>query len=104
MNDFQKAILDQKPVLVDFYADWCGPCRALAPELEKLKASMGDDVRILKVDVDKNPDVSAQFGVRSIPTMILFREGEILWRNTGALPAPQIETALNGALAAASNT
>ena len=104
MNDFQKAILDQKPVLVDFYADWCGPCRALAPELEKLKASMGDDVRILKVDVDKNPDVSAQFGVRSIPTMILFREGEILWRNTGAMPAPQIETALNGALATASNS
>lgn len=104
MNDFQKAILDQKPVLVDFYADWCGPCRALAPELEKLKAKLGDEVRILKVDVDKNPDVSAQFGVRSIPTMILFREGEVLWRNTGAMPAPQIETALNGALAAASDS
>ncbi|MBX2840725.1 MAG: thioredoxin [Flammeovirgaceae bacterium] len=75
------------PVLVDFYADWCGPCKMMAPVLKEVAGKMEDKLKIIKVDVDKNPAVSQQYKIKGIPTMILFHKGKILWRESGAKPA-----------------
>ncbi|WP_020526755.1 thioredoxin [Flexithrix dorotheae] len=75
------------PVLVDFYADWCGPCKMMAPVLQEVAGKMDDKLKIIKVDVDKNPAVSQQYQIKGIPTMILFHKGKILWRESGAMPA-----------------
>lgn len=83
MNDFDKIIAGEKPTLVDFYATWCGPCKMQSPILEQLKQKVADDATILKVDVDANPDLAARYQVRSIPTLIVFKNGEALWRAYG---------------------
>ncbi len=82
--NFQKLIQSSKPVLVDFYADWCGPCKAFAPVLQQLKQEVGDQVRIIKINVDNNPQIAGQYQVRSIPTVMIFQEGELRWRAAGA--------------------
>ena len=82
------------PVLVDFYATWCGPCKTMAPILEQVAAQHGGKVRIIKIDVDRNAAVAQQFRVQSIPTLILFRRGQPVWRQAGVVPAAQITQAL----------
>lgn len=83
MSDFNQIIQENKPTLVDFFATWCGPCRAQAPILEAVKNKMGEKVNILKVDVDQNEALARQFRVSSIPTLILFRNGTAVWRGVG---------------------
>lgn len=91
MNRFQEVIQGEQPVLVDFFAEWCGPCRVMAPELKKLVDRMGDRVRVIKVDVDRNPEAAAHYGIQGVPTLILFRQGRQLWRQSGAMTAGQLE-------------
>jgi len=83
MSDFNEIIKSEKPTLVDFYATWCGPCKMMGPILESVAKEVGDDAKILKVDIDKNMDAAREYGVRSVPTLILFKEGEIVWRQAG---------------------
>lgn len=90
MSKFNELINTGKPVLIDFFADWCGPCKMLAPVLKEVKAELGDKVSILKVDVDKNQPLAAQFDVRGVPTMLLFKNGKQLWRQSGVVPKDEI--------------
>ena len=91
---FSELIQSEKPVLVDFYADWCGPCRMMKPILEDLKKQMGDDVAIYKIDVDRNQALAGELDVRSIPTLMIFKEGKTLWRKTGVASATEIKGVL----------
>ncbi|MCB0525119.1 MAG: thioredoxin [Saprospiraceae bacterium] len=90
---FNELINSDKPVLVDFYADWCAPCRAMKPILEELKSNLGDSVSIFKIDVDKNQAVSDKFDVRSIPTLIFFKNGKPMWRKSGIASATELKNA-----------
>ncbi len=90
MSNFQQLITQEKPVLVDFFAEWCGPCKMLAPVLKEVKDEMGDSVSIIKIDVDKNRALASQYQVQGVPTMILFRNGKQVWRQSGALPKQEI--------------
>ncbi len=85
MGKFSDIVKSDTPTLVDFFATWCGPCQAMSPVLDKLKAEMGSQVRVLKIDVDKNQEVAAKFKVRGVPTFVLFKKGEILWRQSGGM-------------------
>ena len=84
MEKFNEMINGEQLTLVDFFATWCGPCKMMHPILEQLKEKMGDDIRILKVDVDKNEALSMQYRIQSVPTLMLFKKGEMLWRQSGA--------------------
>jgi thioredoxin 1 len=88
---FGEIIKSKNPVLVDFYADWCGPCKTMAPILKELKSVTGEKLTILKVDVDRNQRVSQQYQIQSIPTMILFKNGKILWRKTGVVSIKELK-------------
>lgn len=90
MSSFQEILNGDTPVLVDFFAEWCGPCKVMAPELKKLADQHGDSLRVLKVDVDKNPQAAMHYEVRGVPTLILFRKGQQLWRQSGAMSAAQL--------------
>ena len=83
-----------KPVLVDFYADWCAPCRAMKPVLEDLKAQMGEELSIFKIDVDKNQAIAERYAIRSIPTLILFKNGEPVWRKSGMASSVELKKAV----------
>lgn len=85
MEKFNEMINGEQLTLVDFFATWCGPCKMMHPILEQLKEKMGDDIRILKVDVDKNEALSMQYRIQSVPTLMLFKKGEMLWRQNGAM-------------------
>lgn len=95
MSTFQELISGETPVLVDFFATWCGPCHALAPTLEQLAAEEKGRLKIIKVDVDKNPQAAAAFRVSGVPTLMLFRKGEALWRQSGVLPLHHLKSALS---------
>ena len=83
MNDFNEIINSDKPTRVDFFATWCGPCKMQSPILDELKNKVGDAANIVKVDVDRNPDLSAKYQIRSVPTIIIFKNGEPQWRASG---------------------
>ncbi|GLR48572.1 thioredoxin TrxA [Sphingomonas astaxanthinifaciens] len=86
------------PVLVDFWAEWCGPCKMIAPALEELSQTLGDKVTIAKLNIDENPETPGKYGVRGIPTMLLFKGGEPVAQKVGALPKSQLAAWLEGAL------
>ena len=94
MSEFNDIIKDSKPTLVDFFAPWCGPCKMPGPILEQVKAIFGDSVNIIKIDVDRNPELSATYHIRSVPTLILFVNGEAAWRGYGLHQAAQLEAKL----------
>ncbi len=83
---FNEMIQSEKPVLVDFFAEWCGPCKMMSPILKEVKDSLGDEVTIIKVDVDKNPQAAAAYQVQGVPTLIVFKKGQALWRQSGVVP------------------
>lgn len=91
MTEFEKLINEDKPTLVDFFATWCGPCKMMAPVLEDVKNKVGDKANIIKVDVDKNRELAAQYNVQSVPTIILFKNGAPVWRTVGVQPADLLE-------------
>jgi thioredoxin 1 len=90
MSKFSDLINSETPVLVDFFATWCGPCKMLMPVLKDVKDNMGERVTILKIDVDKNKELAAQFQVRGVPTMLLFQNGKQIWRQSGVLTKEEI--------------
>ena len=89
-SNFKAIINSEIPVLVDFFAEWCGPCKMLSPVLNQVKESLGDTIKIVKIDVDKNELLSAKYQVRGVPTMLLFRKGKQLWRQSGVLQKDEI--------------
>lgn len=89
-GEFYKLINGNKPVLVDFYATWCGPCKAVPPILKQTKQALGDKVKIIKIDIDRNKILASKYKVQAVPTLILFKSGGIAWRQSGVVPAQQL--------------
>ena len=95
---FKEIIASDKPVLVDFYADWCGPCKMMSPVVEQISKEMGDQVRILKVDVDRNQSAATTYQIQGVPTFVIFKNGKIMWRQSGAMPAHVLKQAIQQSL------
>jgi thioredoxin 1 len=89
-NSFQQLINGDQPVLVDFSAEWCGPCKMMPPILKEVKETAGDKIRVIKVDIDKSPKTAAAFHIQSVPTLLLFKKGDVVWRQSGVIPAGKI--------------
>jgi len=93
-GNFNKLINGEKPVLIDFHANWCGPCKALAPIIKEVAQEISEKVRIIKIDVDKNQEIAQRYQVRGVPTLVLFKDGEIIWRESGVKSKHQIITSI----------
>lgn len=91
---FEELIDSETPILIDFFATWCGPCKALTPTLQQLAREEGDKIRIVKIDVDQNPKLAAKYRVSGVPTLILFKKSELKWRQSGVLSLPQLKSAI----------
>ena len=91
---FNDIINSDKPVLVDFYADWCGPCKMMPPILKEVKSSLGDQVKIIKIDSDKEVQLSQKYQIRSIPTLMIFKNGKVLWKEAGVKQASELQIIL----------
>lgn len=99
-NNFQSEVLESsEPVVVDFWAEWCGPCKMIAPSLEEISEEMSGKVKVAKVNIDENPDIAAQYGVRSIPTLAMFKGGEVADIKVGASPKTALSSWISGAVA-----
>mgnify|MGYP003625295125 CR=1 FL=1 len=90
MSDFNELINSDKPTLVDFFANWCGPCKMMTPIIEETKTKLGDKATVLKVNVDENKEVSIKYGIRSIPTVVLFQKGQPIWRQSGVVQSSKL--------------
>ena len=95
MTSFKEVINSGKPVLVDFFAEWCGPCKMMAPILKQAKEVLGDKATIIKVDVDRNPEAANQFNVQGVPTLILFKDGKVKWRQSGVVQTNALVQVIN---------
>ena len=95
MSKFSEIIKSEKPVLIDFSAEWCQPCRMMPPILKDVKKQLGDRIRILKIDVDKNPAISQKYQIQSVPTMMIFKNSKVVFRQSGVMQAGQIVQLLN---------
>ena len=91
MLKFSELINNDQPVLVDFFAEWCGPCKAMAPQLEQLAKKIDGKAKVIKVDIDKNPQAANAYKIQSVPTLILFRKGQVVWRQSGMANASDLE-------------
>ncbi|MCD9015788.1 thioredoxin [Parachryseolinea silvisoli] len=94
-GNFSTLVNSEKLTFVDFSAEWCGPCKTMAPILQDLKSRVGDKVRIIKIDIDRNPQAAAAYQVQSVPTLMLFKNGNVLWRQSGVVPAHFLQQVIN---------
>lgn len=90
MSNFNSIINSSKPVLVDFFAEWCGPCKTMSPILKEVKTQLGDRSTIIKVDIDKNPEAANVYQVRSVPTLMIFKNGKPVWKQSGVVQANEL--------------
>jgi thioredoxin 1 len=89
-SSFKDLINNEKPTFIDFSAEWCGPCKMMGPILEDFKSKVGDKVRVVKIDIDRNPSVAMTYQINSVPTLMLFKGGQLIWRQSGVVPTNQL--------------